>query len=231
MIMCSRCRKRIAVVFVTKVENNQKNSEGLCLHCAKELGLPIENMMGGALGKMGMSADQLADMEDEVNQMIANGDMPTDEEGNHVEGGAPAIDFQKLMRESGLFSQSDSNVQAREDSVRSGRRMNHSHVLLLLSHIRLCMIRQPDMPLFYSNLLSRISDSIGMSVRNITKSLKILEELNIIHSEELPRYKDSNGQWHSNVKIFVNMKIEECDYNWQDEVARGIRCIMASQID
>ena len=31
-------------------------------------------MMGGALGKMGMSADQLADMEDEVNQMIANGE-------------------------------------------------------------------------------------------------------------------------------------------------------------
>ena len=118
--MCSRCHKRIAVVFVTKVENNQKNSEGLCLHCAKELGLPIENMMGGALGKMGMSADQLADMEDEVNQMIANGDMPTDEEGNPVEGGAPAIDFQKLMRESGLFSQSDSNVPAERPQKSEG---------------------------------------------------------------------------------------------------------------
>ena len=118
--MCSRCRKRIAVVFVTKVENNQKNSEGLCLHCAKELGLPIENMMGGALGKIGMSADQLADMEDEVNQMIANGDMPIDEEGNPVEGGAPAIDFQKLMRESGLFSQSDSNVPAERPQKSEG---------------------------------------------------------------------------------------------------------------
>ena len=40
MMMCSRCHKRIAVVFITKVENNQKASEGLCLHCAKELGLP-----------------------------------------------------------------------------------------------------------------------------------------------------------------------------------------------
>lgn len=110
--MCSRCHKRIAVVFVTKVENNQKKSEGLCLHCAKELGLPIENMMGGVLGKMGMSADQLADMEEEVNQMIASGEMPTDEEGNPIEGGAPAIDFQKLMKESGLFQSDDSNVPA-----------------------------------------------------------------------------------------------------------------------
>lgn len=122
-------------------------------------------------------------------------------------------------------------LQARDDSVRSGRRINHSHILLLLSHIRLCMIRQQGMPQFYSNLLSRISNSIGMSVRNITKSLKVLEELNIIHSEELPRYKDSNGHWHSNVKIFVNMKIYDCDCNWQNEVARGIRYIMASQID
>ena len=112
MIMCSRCHKRVAVVFVTKVENNQKTSEGLCLHCAKELGLPIENMMGGALSKMGLSPDQLADMEDEVNQMIANGEMPTDENGNPIEGGAPAIDFQKLMNESGLFQQNSSNVPA-----------------------------------------------------------------------------------------------------------------------
>lgn len=122
-------------------------------------------------------------------------------------------------------------LQARERSILSRQRINHSHILLLLSHIRLCMIRQPDMPLFYSNLLCRISDNIGMSVRNITKSLKVLEELNIIHSEELPRYKDNKGRWHSNVKIFVNMDIEECAYDWQDEVSRGIRYIMASQID
>ena len=118
--MCSRCHKRIAVVFVTKMENNQKASEGLCLHCAKELGLPIENMMGGALGKIGMSADQLADMEDEVNQMIANGEMPTDEEGNPIEGGAPAIDFQKLMKESGLFQQNNSNVPAERPQKNEG---------------------------------------------------------------------------------------------------------------
>ena len=69
-------------------------------------------MMGGALGKMGMSADQLADMEDEVNQMIANGEMPDDVNTSEIEGGAPAIDFQKLMKESGLFASNESNVPA-----------------------------------------------------------------------------------------------------------------------
>ncbi|MBQ5837350.1 MAG: AAA family ATPase, partial [Clostridia bacterium] len=112
MIMCSKCHQRVAVVFVTKVENNKKTSEGLCLRCAKELGLPIDQMMGGALGKMGMSADQLADMEDEVNQMIANGELPDDSNVSEIEGGAPAIDFQKLMQESGLFRQGESNVPA-----------------------------------------------------------------------------------------------------------------------
>lgn len=110
MVMCSRCHKRLAVVFVTKVEKGEKSSEGLCLTCAKELGLPIDNMMGGTLDKMGVSAEQLADMEDEVNKMLVDGEFPEeDENGNetsNIEGGAPAIDFQKLMRESGLFGSS-----------------------------------------------------------------------------------------------------------------------------
>ena len=46
MQMCSRCHKRMAVVFVTKVENNEKTSQGLCLKCAKEVGVPLENFMG-----------------------------------------------------------------------------------------------------------------------------------------------------------------------------------------
>lgn len=40
MMMCTRCHKNVAVVFVTKLENGKKINEGLCLNCAKELGLP-----------------------------------------------------------------------------------------------------------------------------------------------------------------------------------------------
>ena len=38
--LCSRCHKRMAVVFVTKLENNEAKNEGLCLVCAKQLGIP-----------------------------------------------------------------------------------------------------------------------------------------------------------------------------------------------
>ena len=92
MIMCSNCHKRVAVIFVTKVENGEKASQGLCLKCAKDLGLPIENMMGDIYNKMGISPEQLEDMEDELAEMMPEGE----------DGGAPAIDLPKLFKDSGL---------------------------------------------------------------------------------------------------------------------------------
>ena len=41
--MCTKCKKRVAVVFISKIENGQTVNEGLCLKCAKELGLPQVN--------------------------------------------------------------------------------------------------------------------------------------------------------------------------------------------
>ena len=41
--MCSRCHKNVAVVFLTKIENGVTTNEGICLKCAKELGIkPVE---------------------------------------------------------------------------------------------------------------------------------------------------------------------------------------------
>ena len=59
----------MAVVFVTKIENGEKVSEGLCMKCAKELGLPVENMLGNAFDKLGMTPDQLENMEDELDSI------------------------------------------------------------------------------------------------------------------------------------------------------------------
>ena len=38
--LCSRCKKNVAVVFISKMEGDKTTNEGLCLKCAKELGLP-----------------------------------------------------------------------------------------------------------------------------------------------------------------------------------------------
>ncbi len=102
MVMCSRCKKRIAVVFVTKLENGKKVSEGICMKCAKELGLPVENMVGDVFEKFGISPDQLGDMEEDIVKFIEEqGGLPSENDDNE-EAGAPAIDFPKLFRESGL---------------------------------------------------------------------------------------------------------------------------------
>ena len=44
--MCSRCGKNVAVIFITKMDPNNQDSatqEGLCLKCARQLGIkPLE---------------------------------------------------------------------------------------------------------------------------------------------------------------------------------------------
>lgn len=114
------------------------------------------------------------------------------------------------------------------------KRINHAHLLLLLSYIRLNMDKRPGKPIMHFSMLKIISDNIGISVRSVTAALKILEELLIIHSEELPRYKDKNNNWHSNVKVFVNMKLpvnNNTNYDWRNEVAIAINNIICSQRD
>ena len=105
MVMCSNCHKRVAVVFVTKLENGEKTSQGLCLKCAKDLGLPIDNMMGDIYKKMGLTADQLEGMEDEIAEMLPDGE----------DGGAPAIDLPKLFKDSGLGDLIQSNGDAKNE--------------------------------------------------------------------------------------------------------------------
>ncbi len=103
MLMCERCHKRVAVVFVTKIDNGEKVNEGLCMKCARELGLPVENMLGDVCKKIGITPDQLDGMEEDLNKMIEEeGGLPSDNDDNE-DAGAPAIDFPKLFGEEGLI--------------------------------------------------------------------------------------------------------------------------------
>ncbi len=73
-MICSKCGKRPAVVFVS-VNKDDANPKGYCLTCAKELGIkPVEDL----ISKMGLSAEDLEAMEDQMNSMMENmneGDM------------------------------------------------------------------------------------------------------------------------------------------------------------
>ena len=61
--LCSRCHKNVAVIFIQKMEGGTTKSEGLCLKCAKEMGIkPVEDMMQ----KMGISDEDLEGLTNEM---------------------------------------------------------------------------------------------------------------------------------------------------------------------
>ena len=95
MQLCSRCHKRAAVVFITKFENGKSVQEGLCLRCAKELGI---TQVDNVLQNMGISDEDIDNMENEMNALISGGDDgDTPDGGEENESRAPAIDFAKLF--------------------------------------------------------------------------------------------------------------------------------------
>ena len=68
-MLCSRCHKNLAVVFITKLEGDKQKNEGLCLSCAKELGIkPLENLME----QMGLNEEQLDSINEQMTEMFSN---------------------------------------------------------------------------------------------------------------------------------------------------------------
>lgn len=94
MQMCSRCHKRMAVLFITKIENNETKNEGLCLKCAKELGIP---QVDSILTNMGISDDDLENMENDLEGLIATGEIPDDGSDDEHESRTPALDLSKIF--------------------------------------------------------------------------------------------------------------------------------------
>ena len=104
--LCSKCKKNVAVVFISKLDGEKTINEGLCLKCAKELGLPqVDDMMK----RMGISDEDLETLNSEMMQAM-NGvenieDLPGGEEDSEEEEGKTAT-FPFLNR---LFSGGESS--------------------------------------------------------------------------------------------------------------------------
>lgn len=85
MKLCSRCKKNIAVIFVTKIDGGVSQNQGLCVQCARELGLKqvddiMEQMgidpeeasasMQAMMEQMGIDEDNMDEMDDKIKEMI-----------------------------------------------------------------------------------------------------------------------------------------------------------------
>ena len=69
-MLCTRCKKRQAVVFVQRLENGKPVQEGYCLTCARELHIqPVDDLMK----RFNMTDDQLASMEEHMADLMQQG--------------------------------------------------------------------------------------------------------------------------------------------------------------
>ena len=75
--MCVKCKKNVAVVFITKVENGVTLNEGYCLKCARSLGIP---QIDQVVKQMGISEDELDLLADEMSSMFGQRDDEDSEE-------------------------------------------------------------------------------------------------------------------------------------------------------
>ena len=79
--MCTKCKKNIAVVFITKIENGVTMNEGYCLKCARSLGIP---QIDAAVKQMGFSEEDLDNLTDEMSNMFGQLD-GADDDGDDMD--------------------------------------------------------------------------------------------------------------------------------------------------
>ena len=112
----------MAVVFITRVDGNEHKQEGICLKCAKELGIkPVNDI----IEKMGLSEEDIDSMAEEMQGVMSSledGEDPMgivnamSELSDEDSSNAPAVDFGKLMKEGlGVFSGASDGKKDKKD--------------------------------------------------------------------------------------------------------------------
>ncbi|MBP3368833.1 MAG: ATP-dependent Clp protease ATP-binding subunit, partial [Clostridia bacterium] len=92
MIMCSRCHKRVAVIFMRRLDGGEEKQEGFCVKCAKELGIkPIDDI----IAQTGLDDETIDKLNSEMQSMIESGELSMGDDS----GIAPLLNFSKLMGE------------------------------------------------------------------------------------------------------------------------------------
>lgn len=92
-MLCSRCKKRPAMVFITEGKG-ETTPQGLCLTCAKELGLkPLDDIMG----KMGISEEDVDAMAEQMSSFFMVGDDEITDEDDFAEGTSATFPFLKSL--------------------------------------------------------------------------------------------------------------------------------------
>ncbi len=114
MLMCSKCKKRPAVVFITSVQGNEKKNEGLCMVCAKEMNIP---QVSEYMERLGITDEEMEQISDQMMGLL---------DGDSFEMGGSGFmpDFlQNMLGGSPTFEKPDSSDD-KKDTTQNGKAKN-----------------------------------------------------------------------------------------------------------
>ena len=110
-VLCSRCKKRPAMFFITKMEGDKSTQEGLCMKCAMEMNIgPIKQMMQS----MGISEDEIDDVSAQYDEMFGT-------DGSFESGGAGTLPFMQMFGQ-GEAQPQENDAPAEEDKKKKRRK-------------------------------------------------------------------------------------------------------------
>ena len=127
--LCAKCRKNIAVVFITKMENGATLNEGYCLKCARSLGIP---QIDQAVKQMGISEEDLDLLSDEMSSMFGQKDSSDDADGDDMDSQTATFPLlNQLFGSAGnLSAQSPRPQKTEEHKDEGGKKKNKKHKFL-----------------------------------------------------------------------------------------------------
>lgn len=117
-MLCSRCKKRQAVVFISTIQGNDKRDEGLCLICAKELGVPQVN---DYLEKMGISDE---DLEESYKMIFGDVDEETDADSGADDDFTPGGAGTMMPFFKRFAANKDSQTEGEKQDVKDDKKHN-----------------------------------------------------------------------------------------------------------
>jgi len=117
-MLCSRCKKRQAVVFISTIQGNDKRDEGLCLICAKELGVPQVN---DYLKKMGISDE---DLEESYKMIFGDVDEETDADSGADDDFTPGGAGTMMPFFKRFAANKDSQTESEKQDVKDDKKHN-----------------------------------------------------------------------------------------------------------
>ncbi len=106
MQLCSKCKKRIAAVFISKFENNKMENLGYCLKCAKELGM---SQIDAMMQQYGISEEDIDKIEPEIDNPNELSMLFDDAENSENNGRDKVMDFMKIFGNGGIPAQFSKN--------------------------------------------------------------------------------------------------------------------------